>query len=520
MSGGGTEGPRAPDSAEPALGWRVWRLTEDGLLRPIVVGNPWVRGTNEARCHMPHTKHRAPGRNCVCGFNALHEMPTEFLGEAGYAIGAIAAWGTVDVYRTGLRAQLACVLGLLDQPALGDLHAGRLGKAARYYGVPLLARADLDAHARRFAQPAADTLAPGIRRDRPVPKRPARPLPPAALPHATVGDGVQISTHLAIEHRRRNMRIGPTPSLAALCSDQVEPVVQPGDVVAEGDPLFAAYAGRCVTVGPAPVAASVLAINDGAPRFDSGPRRGGWLVELRLEAESLDGSSIAWGRRGAEAYREHVLASGSDADLLLTCAENPAPAESLLEPDEGRAWLRAFAQRLDTAVRADPGLRVALGSMTLAGAVRFEVEGVEVLRVAPPQVGSKRWVVSAPAGSEALGPGAGDELRVQLQPGALRGYWRGELGLDPDHVSLAGGAGGDGGNGGEHRNPLHLLSGDRGRLLLANSLHKRLFPTATAVLDELGNPWFKAGDAIRDPVRNLEALCGFVRPDDAMDDVA
>ncbi|HKJ35918.1 MAG TPA: hypothetical protein VKA36_05070 [Solirubrobacterales bacterium] len=510
-------GPRsnAPDSAQPILGWRVWRLDEDALLRPLVVGSPWVRGTNEARCQIKETRHRAPGRGCVCGFNALHEVPREFLGDGGHAVGAIAAWGTVDVYRTGLRAERACVLGLLDLPASGEVHAERLQRAAAFYGVPLLPLDELTRHVERLAGSAAETLAPGINRRPPVPQRPAQPLPAGALPQAGVGDGVQIHTHLAIEHRRRNMRVGPTPSLAALCSDQVEPVVGAGEIVAEGDPLFAAYAGRCVTVGPAPAAGVVLAVHDDVPRFEAGPRRGGWLVELRLEAESLDGSSIAWGRRGAEAYREHVLASGSDADLLLTCAENPAPAETLLDPDEGRAWLRAFAQRLDTGVREDTALRVALSSMAGAGAVRFEVEGVETLRIAPPAVGSDRWVTSTGPAPEEAGRGA-EEIRIRLRPDSLRRYWRGELGLAPDDVSVSE----PGAAGHEYLAPLHLLSGDRGRLLLANSLHKRLFGAATAILDDLGNPWFKAGDAIRDPVANLEALCGFQRADGELGDAA
>ena len=62
------------------------------------------------------------------------------------------------------------------------------------------------------------------------------------------------------------------------------------------------------------------------------------------------------------------------------------------------------------------------------------------------------------------------------------------------------------------RNPLHVLAGSRGDVLIANSLHRRVFPRALATLDGLGNPWFRAGDAVRDPVQNLRAIAGFEPP--------
>jgi len=40
------------------------------------------------------------------------------------------------------------------------------------------------------------------------------------------------------------------------------------------------------------------------------------------------------------------------------------------------------------------------------------------------------------------------------------------------------------------------------------SIHRRLFPGATQILDELGDPWFRAGDAVRDRDRNRAALAG------------
>lgn len=506
---------------QPILGWRVWTLRGDSLLHPIaVIGRPWLVGTNEARCHLPNSRHRAPSPNCACGFNALHRLPQEFRGDHGSAIGAVAAWGEVDVYRTGLRAQFACVLGLLaDELSDDDEHQENLRRAAEHYGVPLLGLGELAAHARGYAEPAGELLLPGARRARPTPQRPATPLPTAALASAFAGRGVQINAHLAVDHRRRFMRLGPTPSLAALCGDRIEPAVGRGEIVAEGQPLLRAQAGGGgLVVVPAPAAGTVITVNEDVPDYEQGPAGAGWVVELRLESESIDNSSIAWGRRGAEAYRSYVLASGSDADLLLTCAERPAHPDTLLDPRQGVAWLRGFAQWLDARLRADERLCAALRSIGGGGAVSFEVAGVEALRIAPPAVGSDRWVRTGPLRSggdrsrvDSDDPAGRPELEIELRPDDLRRYWRGELGLAPDHVSVETADAGPGAP--RARNPLHLRRGDRGRLLLANSLHKRLFAAASEILDELGNPWFKAGDAVRDPVRNLEVLAGFRRPD-------
>ena len=452
-----TEEFRVPDSAEPLLGWRVWHLDRDGLLKPIVVtGQPWMPGPNEARCHMTDSKHRAPGRGCVCGFNALHNPPNDFRGDAGHAIGVIAAWGDIDIYGTGLRAQFAAVVGLLDDGA-GELHSEKLRKAAAHYGVPLLAFPELREHASQFGRPASGAILPreteipvgwgrGVSRPSGYRARSNRPLPAGAMPSAFKGRGVWINRHLAVDHDGRFMRLGPTPSLGALATKGIEPAVAVGQDVKEGDVLFVSSAGPSAILTPSPVRGTVVHINGDPLRAEEGPAAGGWLIELRLQSESLDHSSIAWGRRGAESYRSYVLAAGSDADLLLTCSHNPNPANALVEPEEASGWLRALAQELDTAIRADEALCAALRSLEGAPATtRFRVEGVEELRVAPPAVGSERWVTTAPLADPARGLATGvaafdpaDGLVVEIRPDALRRYWRGELGLAPDDVSVAG----------------------------------------------------------------------------------
>lgn len=522
MSGAADGGGRAPDSSELLLGWRVWCLGEDGELEPIVVAaEAWRRGANEAICHKRDTRHAAPAQGCVCGFNALHEPPTR-LARRGLALGVIGAWGSVDVYATGFRSQFACVVGLQRDPLAPASLRERLEAAGARYGVPLLDPDALWEYALELGAPVSESLLPGRGRApasaprrrsarrrgprRAAPQiRPLPSLPGGALPANFSGSGVMVGSHLAVEHRGRLMRLGPTPSLAALARGGFELRARAGARVEEGEVLFEAAAtaegrGR-VSIG-APLAGTVSAVNPAVADHDSGPARDGWLLELRPEATALDGCGISWGRQGAEAYRRSVLASGSDADLLLRCSSDPVAAEELADREELRGWLRAFAQQLGTTLAANDALAAALrafGRRTV-----FEVSGIESLVVAAPPVGEGRWASSLER--PASEPG---DLRIELGPAALLGYWRGELGLDPGDVAS-----------GEAARaptapavPLRLTAGERGDLLLALSLHSRVFGEAGEILRGLGTPWFRAGDAIADPVRNLEVLAGFERPD-------
>jgi len=506
-----------PDSTEPLLGWRVWHLDLDGLLKPIVANTePWAPGSNIAHCHLAGTTHTAPGRGCVCGFNALHKLPDEFRGDPGHAIGVIAAWGTVDVYETGFRSEYAAVVGLLDDAGSG-LHQRKLERAAEVYGVKMLDLWNLKEHVKQFGSSVSPMLMPGVPQLDPFTARSRSltgtsnagrsnvPLPSGAMPDKFKGRGVLVNNHLAVDHDGRSMRLGPTPSLGALAIDGIEPAVEVGQEVGEGEALFVAEAASSVIVVPSPVTAKVVRVNEnGAVHADQGPAAGGWLIELRLQSESLDATSIAWGRRGAEAYREFVLAAGSDADLLLRGASSPRPTDGLVDEEDAYGWLRAFAQLLDASIRAEEQLCAALRSLEgPAAEVVFEVAGVEELRIAPPPVGSDRWVRAGAAPEDGFGRSALEPLAIELSPRALQAYWRGDIGLAPDDVSLAGEP---------VQRPLHVIGGDRGELRIANSLHRRVFTEARRALDGLGDPWFRAGDAVRDPVENLRVLAGFQPP--------
>ena len=76
------------------------------------------------------------------------------------AVGAIAAWGEIEVYAAGFRAEYASVIALAHQPSRSAGAPARLREAARRYGVRLVSLADLEAEAREFALPLADEALP------------------------------------------------------------------------------------------------------------------------------------------------------------------------------------------------------------------------------------------------------------------------------------------------------------------------------------------------------------------------
>jgi hypothetical protein len=75
-------------------------------------------------------------------------------------VGAIAAWGEIEVYASGFRTEYASVIALVHQPSRSTGPPARLREAARRYGVRLVSLADLEAEAREFALPLPDEVLP------------------------------------------------------------------------------------------------------------------------------------------------------------------------------------------------------------------------------------------------------------------------------------------------------------------------------------------------------------------------
>jgi hypothetical protein len=152
----------APDLVSPVAGYRAWQLGPGGVLFPLAIpaAPPWQRGVNRARCFAARhlDAHEAPATECKCGLHALHDPDDGRLKLGHPVVGAIAAWGEIEVYAAGFRAEYASVIALADQPSCPAGARRRLREAALRYGVRLVSRVDLDAEATEFALPLSREL--------------------------------------------------------------------------------------------------------------------------------------------------------------------------------------------------------------------------------------------------------------------------------------------------------------------------------------------------------------------------
>lgn len=161
-----------PVFSECVIGYRSWKL-DDWVLSPISFGSPWRPGINRAVCKVhdtilgsmsftlttggittvdesqPRAEHSAPKRDCTCGLHAYHEMPEH---ADGIVVGAVAAWGDLQVHSNGFRAECAQILALVAADGLGDV--------AETYGVPLVPRDMLAAEAQQHGSPLPASMRP------------------------------------------------------------------------------------------------------------------------------------------------------------------------------------------------------------------------------------------------------------------------------------------------------------------------------------------------------------------------
>jgi hypothetical protein len=152
----------APDFASAVVGYRAWQLGLGGVLFPLALpaAPPWEPAVNSARCFARHDAHAAPATHCTCGLHALHDPDDGRLKLGHPAVGAIAAWGEIEAYAAGFRAEYASVIALAHEPSGSTGPSARLRQAARRYGVRLVSLADLGAEAGEFALPLPDDALP------------------------------------------------------------------------------------------------------------------------------------------------------------------------------------------------------------------------------------------------------------------------------------------------------------------------------------------------------------------------
>jgi hypothetical protein len=150
----------APDFAFAVAGYRAWQVGPGGVLFPLALpaAPPWEPTVTHARCFAGrcHDVHEAPGHHCKCGLHALRDPDDERLKLGHPAVGAIAAWGEIEVYSAGFRAEYARVIALAGEPSHSTAPPVSLRVAARRYGVRLVSLVDLEAEAREFALPLPD----------------------------------------------------------------------------------------------------------------------------------------------------------------------------------------------------------------------------------------------------------------------------------------------------------------------------------------------------------------------------
>ena len=112
----------AGDPQEPVVGWRIWRVTGDGL-RATVWDTPWpARERFDARCRRgsaaywsdePPAGHRAPDPGCDCGVYAFkrredaEQLAREKVDGDVIAVGRVSLWGRVIETELGFRAERA-----------------------------------------------------------------------------------------------------------------------------------------------------------------------------------------------------------------------------------------------------------------------------------------------------------------------------------------------------------------------------------------------------------------------------
>jgi glycine cleavage system H lipoate-binding protein len=294
----------APDFAEPVLGFRAWELGSDGRLGAVAVDGHWQNGVNTAQC--AYRRHRAPARGCTCGLYALNDMNDRRLWIGGYAVGAIAAWGDIEMYRTGFRAQKACVVAMARESARLSL----LERTSGFYDVPLVARGELRDFGLRWAVPAVfepvDVARPFGH----------RPIPTIDGILSGPARGVSIDDHVWLEAGYREVRLGITSAFAhRLGSLDAQPALPPvGREVEAGDVLTVLGDGIETYYVRSPVSGCVTEINSEVARdaatMMAEPERKGWLVRIRPTRWVEDAPNVAWGGSGTIAYQATLMQRG------------------------------------------------------------------------------------------------------------------------------------------------------------------------------------------------------------------
>lgn len=391
---------QAPDYVEAVVGYRAWHVDDDGTLRPwTFTAVAWEAGTNTAVCARD-VRHQPPVADCMCGLYALTDPGDRRLDfRADQAVGAIAAWGDLEVHRTGFRAEHACVVALA-LPERADVgQRDRLERAAARYGVPLVAPHELSHEAARHGAPLPDELWEPAAWPARRAESPRRGALPAVDPARFGGParGIALDAHVWVETALGAVVVGVTQALAGSLGDAPRLALpEPGETIEAGDRAATVSAGGATFGVWAPVGGSVLAVNprvvDDPGLLARDPEGAGWLLRLAPRDWEREAAAVTW---GAAAGRHYAACLARDAqrgdafaDVRLERLRALPPVRSAADVlDALRAEREAprFADaeavhvelsgRLRDALAAAPELRAHLGR--LGQVVRFRLHDPE-----------------------------------------------------------------------------------------------------------------------------------------------
>jgi glycine cleavage system H protein len=362
----------------------------------------------------------------MCGLYALVDPADRRLDfRADQAVGAIAAWGDMEVHRSGFRAEHACITALA-LPDRAD-HDQRLALelAAERYGVPLVAPQRLSAEALRHGAPLPDDLW-GPEPVWPAPRRseadrrastPAPAVDPAAF--GTGSRGIALDAHLWVETALGAVVLGLTEAIARDLGDGLRLTLPEAGAALEAGDRAATVAADGGTFGVwAPVGGSVLTVN---PRLidDPGllardPEGAGWLLRLAPRDWDRDAGAVTWGAAAARQYAAVVARDAARGDAFADVRlERLRALPPVRSAGDVLAVLRAerdatrFADadavhvelggRVRDALAADPAMRAHVGRLDMV--IRFALREPEGELVLDLRGGDARVSDGVPAGA-------------------------------------------------------------------------------------------------------------------------
>ncbi|MGI8593179.1 MAG: hypothetical protein ACR2ML_02245 [Solirubrobacteraceae bacterium] len=303
----------APDYIEPVIGYRAWRVDRDARLRAWTAETAWKPGVNRAHCNAGRfgvrgrRRHSAPDQDCMCGLYALNECDDARLAAADVR-GAIAAWGSVQVHRTGFRAEFACVVALAADDAADAWKRWRLEAVARAYGVPLVAAGELEAAARAHGAPLAYDGLPT--------SRPSSP-DSASLPEQREGLGRMVEHHLWVREEDDELVVGLGRALSSQLAEGELVAPRAGQRLTPGGEMAAVLSASGPLILPAPVSGEIVAVNPGLDeRGDGEPEGQAWLLRLTPSRWPEEARDLSWGSRGDRLYGALLATRSSGVDVF------------------------------------------------------------------------------------------------------------------------------------------------------------------------------------------------------------